>query len=306
MPNPDHVALARSGAAGISAWIADQGFALPRFDLSYSDLTSTDLAGAVLCGSDFRGADLRGANLTAADLRGALFCRTNLARANLSQSICWGTVFADLELSTTIGLDTILHCGPSSIDLSTIRQSHVELPRDFLMACGASDRIISRIAGLRLGDDEDDLPSCFISYSDLDREFATLLHHRLQGAGVRCYFAPEDIRGGRPLLDQLACALHEHDRVLLVLSRGSIRSEWVKNEIVRARRRERSEGRRILWPICIESLRVLDQWECLDPVTGEDIALSLRGYFIPDFSEWRNAPSFDAVLRRLLADLKSS
>jgi hypothetical protein len=36
--------------------------------------------------------------------------------------------------------------------------------------------------------------SCFISYSTKDQEFAERLHADLQNKGVRCWFAPHDLR----------------------------------------------------------------------------------------------------------------
>ena len=38
--------------------------------------------------------------------------------------------------------------------------------------------------------------SCFISYSTHDQEFAERLHADLQAKGVRCWFAPHDIKAG--------------------------------------------------------------------------------------------------------------
>jgi hypothetical protein len=36
--------------------------------------------------------------------------------------------------------------------------------------------------------------SCFISYSAKDQEFAERLHADLQNKGVRCWFAPHDLK----------------------------------------------------------------------------------------------------------------
>jgi hypothetical protein len=38
--------------------------------------------------------------------------------------------------------------------------------------------------------------SCFISYSSKDQAFAERLHADLQNNGVRCWFAPHDMRIG--------------------------------------------------------------------------------------------------------------
>ena len=71
-----------------------------------------------------------------------------------------------------------------------------------------------------------------------DQKFAKRLHVDLQAKGVRCCFAPHDIKGGRKIHEQIDDAIRPHDRLMLILSEHSRSSEWVKTEIVKARKRE--------------------------------------------------------------------
>lgn len=41
--------------------------------------------------------------------------------------------------------------------------------------------------------------SCFISYSTKDHQFAERLYADLQAKGVRCWFAPHQVSGGKKL-----------------------------------------------------------------------------------------------------------
>ena len=52
------------------------------------------------------------------------------------------------------------------------------------------------------------------------------------------WFAPHDVRGGKELFKQIDEAIRVHEKVLLILSAKSMKSEWVKTEIARARKRE--------------------------------------------------------------------
>ena len=70
--------------------------------------------------------------------------------------------------------------------------------------------------------------SCFISHSSKDQEFAERLYDDLQSNGVRCWFAPHDIQGGRKIHEQLDEAIRLHDKLLLILSERSMSSPWVK------------------------------------------------------------------------------
>ncbi|HEX5106252.1 MAG TPA: toll/interleukin-1 receptor domain-containing protein, partial [Pirellulaceae bacterium] len=45
--------------------------------------------------------------------------------------------------------------------------------------------------------------SCFISYSTKDQDFADRLYADLQARGVRVWFAPHDIQGGRKIHEQI-------------------------------------------------------------------------------------------------------
>jgi len=80
---------------------------------------------------------------------------------------------------------------------------------------------------------------------------------RLAGQGVRCWFAPHDIHGGKKLHEQIDDAIRVHDKLLLILSPASMASEWVKTEIAQARKREISENRRVLFPIRLCSFETL-------------------------------------------------
>ena len=59
------------------------------------------------------------------------------------------------------------------------------------------------------------------------------LHADLQAKGVRCWFAPEDMKIGAKILDAIDEAIRLRDKVLLVLSKDAIASDWVEGEVTR-------------------------------------------------------------------------
>jgi hypothetical protein len=147
--------------------------------------------------------------------------------------------------------------------------------------------------------------SCFISYSTKDQAFAERLHADLQARGVRCWFAPHDIQGGRKLHEQIDEAIKLHDKLLLVLSDASMNSEWVGTEISKARKRERKENRRMLFPISLALFKTIQAWECFHADAGKDSAREIREYFVPDFSNWKDHDSYAVAFERLMRDLKA-
>jgi hypothetical protein len=281
-------------------------------DLSHAKLRGADLRRADLTGADlsraFLGeADLLAANLTAADLSGAFLGWANLTVATLSgadlgAATLIATIFVDTNLTNVHGLDTCFHRGPSTLDHSTFTKSG-RLPLPFLRGCGLPDILIEFFPSLL--NDAIQFYSCFISYSTRDQGFADRLYADLQNKGVRCWFAPQDIRGGRKVHEQIDTAIQMHDRLLLILSPASMNSEWVKTEIAKARKREVQEKRRMLFPVRLVEFEALRDWECFDSDTGKDSAREIREYHVPDFSNWRNHDSYQKEFDHLLRDLKT-
>jgi len=147
--------------------------------------------------------------------------------------------------------------------------------------------------------------SCFISYSTQDQDFADRVHADLQSKGVRCWFAPHDVKGGRKIHEQIDEAIRLYDKLLLILSRNSMKSEWVKTEIAKARKREVRDRGRVLFPIGLTSFDAIREWEAFDADIGKDMAREIREYFIPDFSNWKDQASYQKAFDRLVNDLKA-
>lgn len=129
---------------------------------------------------------------------------------------------------------------------------------------------------------------------------------------MRCWFAPHDIVGGRKIHEQLDEAIRVHEKLLLVLSPHSMRSEWVKTEIRKARKREKHEREhqdrevQILFPVSLAPFKAIEDWEFFDADTGKDSAVEIREYFIPDFSTWETSnPAYQTAFAKLLAGLQA-
>jgi hypothetical protein len=309
-------------------------------DLSYADLSYADLSGAAirgayldnadlndavlrdakLSGADLSGADLSGADLSDANLANAVLFDANLSdahliwanltRAKLSGADFTGvtlayTTFAGNDLSEVKGLEAVLHEGPSSIDIDTLYKSAGKIPEEFLRGCGVPDDFIAFIPSHFGIQQAIQFYSCFISYSTRDEEFARRLYSRMRDEKLRVWFAPEEMKGGQKLYDQIERAIQLHDRLLLVLSESSMQSEWVMTEILRAREAELKEGRRKLFPITIVEFDKVKAWRRFDADSGKDLAREVREYFIPDFSNWKDHDAFEQAFARLLSDLRA-
>jgi uncharacterized protein YjbI with pentapeptide repeats len=287
------------------------GAHLSKAYLSNASLGDADLTGADLSRADFSNADFGNANLSGVNFSETNFLRANLSGVDLSGASLhyarmYRAVFVNSDLREVKGLKTVEHLGPSEISISTIYRSEGKIPEIFLRGCGVPEVFIAQIPALVAAIQPIQFYSCFISYSSKDEEFARRLHKRMRAAGLRVWFAPEDIKGGDKLYEQIDRAIQIHDRLLLVLSESSLQSEWVMTEIRRARKAEVNENRRKLFPIRLTDYETLKEWQCFDADVGKDLAVEVREYYIPDFSNWKIPNNFEKGFARMLSDLKAS
>jgi uncharacterized protein YjbI with pentapeptide repeats len=289
----------------------------------FTEFSYADLSGATLILTHFNSVNLKNANLRSAHLGGTAIKRTDLSGANLSGAYITDThfnfanldgvdlteaylgvsSFINVDLSQVIGLETVIHIGPSNISIDTIYQSQGNISKIFLSKAGVPDNFITYMRSLTTQPIH--FYSCFISYSHKDEDFARRLYSSMRDADLRVWYAPEEMRGGQKLHEQIFNAIHIHDKLLLVLSENSLQSEWVMTEIRRARKAEREEKRRKLFPIRLVDFNAIQKWECFDTDSGKDLGVELREYFIPDFSNWKDHDAFELAFDKLLRDLKA-
>jgi uncharacterized protein YjbI with pentapeptide repeats len=342
--NPEHLEVFQRGVAQWNAWREANPYVLPVLkgedfsgrNLAGADFTNTVLSGCKLRSADLSGAelyqaelfrsDLRDANLTEADMRGAKlhqadlrgtllawadlfradFIGTQVDYARFAGSRCEATTFADVDFSKAIGLELANHTGPSSVDIATLRRSGNTVPRAFFVGTGIPATFLDYGLSIIADVPAIEFDSVFISYSSTDEAFAKALYEVLARQQIRVWFAPEDMKPGGRLHDQIDTAIRVYDRLLLILSQSSLRSDWVRTELGKAVRRERREQQRILFPVRIVSYDAVAAWECFDTDLGVDLAASVREYYIPNFENWRDLNAFDAGCAKVISALRNA
>lgn len=267
-------------------------------------LIRASLTNCILDGVNFRMADLSGADISESTFQATNFSEALLAKTNFRRAILNRTIFANNDLSSSLELSSTQHDGPSTVGIDTIYKSGGHIPDRFLREAGVPEEMIELARSIRAGPPIQ-WHSCFISYSTKDEEFARHLHSRMRQANMRVWFAPEDMKGGKRLHEQLFEAIQLHDRLLIVLSKHSTKSEWVMTEIRKAREVEKKENRRKLFPVRLVDFDTLRGWTCFDADSGKDLAVEVREYFIPDFSNWKDHDAFEKAFVRLQQDLKA-
>ena len=283
------------------------GVNLVKSNLKEADFSGARLQAANLFEADLSGARLHGSDLHEANLQGALLCRADLRRTILRGAILrdtdfdearmGDTVFGRNDLSAVKGLERVNHLGPSIIGIDTIYRSKGNIPESFLRGCGVPGTLIAYLHSAVTSADASAVHSCFISHSSKDGAFASMLHSKLTGEGVACWFAPEDLKIGDKFQEKIDESIGIYDMLLVVLSENSINSSWVEWEVRRAIKKEQEEESTVLFPIRLDDavMETPYQW-----------AADVRKRHIGDFRQWKNPDSFKKSLDLLLRDLQAS
>ncbi len=269
-------------------------------DLSEADLDFATLGNADLSGAAFHLANLSSANLSGANLSGANLSDANLRYslvngADFTSSVMGDTTLASIDLSKAKGLETVYHVLPSTIGIDTIYKSQGKIPELFLRGCGVPDDFITYMRSLVAHPIQ--FYSCFISYSSKDEDFANRLYADLQNKGVRCWFAPEDLKIGDKFRNRIDESIRVYDKLLLVLSENSVSSRWVEKEVETALEREEEQKKTMLFPVRLDN--AVDELKVGWPA---DVR---RDRHIGDFTRWKDHDSYQKAFERLIRDLKA-
>ena len=313
MANREHLAKLREGVEAWNNWREHNPAIRP--DFSGMSLNKANLVGANLIKANLRGVNFIGANLSGASLSWAFLnwvnfskanlgeAEVNLVRANLSEAnlngvnltnaVLSGTIFANVDLTNVKGLDSCGHLGPSIVDHRTLERSG-KLPLSFLRGCGLPDTFIDYLPSLL--NQPIQHYSCFISYSSKDEALAKRLHADLQDNGVRCWFAPEDLKIGDKWRVRIDEAIRTYEKLLLLLSEHSVSSTWVEKEVETAFDKENERGELMLFPIRLDTA-------VMESKTGWAADIR-RSRHIGDFCNWENYSDYQKGLERLLRDLQ--
>ncbi|HEU5377988.1 MAG TPA: toll/interleukin-1 receptor domain-containing protein, partial [Ktedonobacteraceae bacterium] len=247
MADPKLLKILQQGSEAWNRWRIERPDIEP-------DLRTADLHGKMLTGINFDrtrldGANLRNANLCSASLKSAslsqadlsdatlrcalldktLFRETLLQKTNFHKALLRETLFLNVDLSETINLETVAHLGPSTIGLDTLQRSRGNIPDVFLLGVGVSEQLMAYLRSS--GKAPFDYATCFISYSSCDHRFVHKLYQDLRAAGVLCWFAPKSLKAGEKFPASITEAVQSQEKVLVVLSKHSLASDWVKKEV---------------------------------------------------------------------------
>ena len=205
-------------------------------NLSGADLSGANLSLAALIGANLSRERLYQADLREAVLNGANLIWANLSGAGLHEAFLSETIFGNGDLKDTIGLDECNYSGPSTVNFRTLSRSK-NLPVSFLRGCGLPDNLIDYLpcAVTR--------PSLFLFHQLFDQRSVVC-----RGAPCRLaergrsvlVCAPHDLPIGAKTWDAIDQAIRLRDKLLVVLSRASLDSDWVEDEVTKAYAEERA------------------------------------------------------------------
>ena len=301
-------ALNRAHLAGACLKRAD----LRGADLSFADLSSADLAEANLAGAELREAnlalaDLSGAcltdarltatqlavaNLAGADLRRASLVRPRLQATILSGAVLEMTLFADCDLSQSLGLESVRHLGPSIIGMDTFARSGGKIPGGFLRLAGVAEELISTQGQPVIG--RQTRSKILLVSSVTDSEFAACLEADLRAASLACWSLAVDDEAafGDDERESLLGRFIYYDRLVLICSEASLGSPYGWRSFDQVARERGGSGQ--LSAVNLDQ-RLFDEQDslCVELVKGK----------VLDFRNWRQPAAYREAVASLVATL---
>ena len=116
----------------------------------------------------------------------------------------------------------------------------------------------------------------------------------LQAKGVRCWFAPHDLKPGE-FHAGIEEAIQLHEKLLLILSEHAVKSSWIEREVDAALYQEIERKIDVLFPIRLDNT-------VLESTAGW--ARRLRHRHIGDFTQWQEKDAYQQAFTTLLRHLK--
>jgi uncharacterized protein YjbI with pentapeptide repeats len=272
-------------------------------DWTRADLHDADVHGLKAPGAVFDKAiigltrffrcNFRDASFRAAEFHLTTLTSSDLSETDFAEASVFMTVFADTRLTHLKGVERLRRPYGLYLDIQTFFRSG-GLPESLLRAAEIPEEFITYAASL--AGTAIEYYSCFLSYSSQDDEFARRLHADLQARKIKTWFAPEDLKIGDRFRLRIDESIRFHDKLILVLSRNSIDSPWVRREVEAALEREDREKKDILFPIRLDD----SIFESDEPWAAE----LRRSRHIGDFRNWKSHDDYAVALDRLVKDLK--
>ena len=282
--------------------------------LGAANLASTNLTKASLYSINFWTTELSHADLKSADITQASFQGSNLKGTDFAYATMGDTIFAGVDLSTSIGLEKSRHMLPSTIGTDTLQLSNGNIPMEFLRGCGLSDWEIEQVKLYNPGLNNEEINNIqykmydlratqaiqisplFISYSHGDSSFVDKIETQLNNKGIRFWRDIHDMKAGR-IEKQIDSAISQGRTVLLVLSEHSLNSDWVEHEVRTARQLEKDIERDVLCPVALDDSWKSSRWP-------KRIMEQIMEYNILEFSAWEDDVKFEEMFRRLIDGLQ--
>ncbi len=129
----------------------------------------------------------------------------------------------------------------------------------------------------------------FISYSHNDKDFATKLYNTLVYSHLDVFIDEKDIKIGDNILERIEKGIEESAGLLYVISKSSVKSTWVREELSMARVKSITQrGIFTIYPLLIDDV---------------ELPVSISQLRYADFREWRVTEKYYSIISQLLTSL---
>ncbi len=140
----------------------------------------------------------------------------------------------------------------------------------------------------------------FISHSSTDKKFVRTLKGDLNENNIETWLDEDELRLGDTLIERLDAALEDSSHFLIILSKSSVNSDWVKYELNKALNKNLTLNRRII-AVKYKECQVPKE---LENLVYEDLTNSVRKIVNQERIEF-TTPEYNTFLNRLIKAIKT-
>lgn len=117
----------------------------------------------------------------------------------------------------------------------------------------------------------------------------------LKKRGIPCWFAPQALRTGNYVAEEIEEAIWTRDKFIIVVSESAFESQWVSREVEAALERERKERKNVIIPI-----RIDNALESTTSAWGSELR---RRRMVADFRTWKEAVGYEDAVEQVAEEI---
>jgi len=200
---------------------------------------------------DFRKSQISNSIFWSSNLEWVDFTGSFMPGSDFTSAILGKTIFGSIDLTQCKGLANVTCLAPCVVGIDTVLLSRGSIPIGFLEKNQVGKSAMDFVKKVK------QIPNtfytCFVSYSSKDRLFVNKLIAELSDEGINCWVDKSNLKIGEPFPQMIKEAIASFDKFIVIVSRNSIESKWVLQEMEYAKSINNLKQQPFIFPLLLHA-----------------------------------------------------